>query len=74
MEKLELPKVTGLSYWALNGSNLAELVLGSTPPDNNGSLRTECVVWVPDDAVETYKALDVWKGYTVKALSERATA
>lgn len=47
------------------------VILGETPPNGAGSLRLQCTVYVPSDAVEKYKEATAWKSYTIKSIDEK---
>lgn len=71
--------VTIIGQWFLNGcTSLQTLVIrASTPPSASSEsfmsgVPTSCGIYVPDGAVDAYKAADVWSGRAsqIKPLSE----
>lgn len=85
MKAVWLPKAKSIDASAFNGSSAAEIYLGSTPPTVlNGNMFIGVVenrtVYVPDNAVNLYKALDdgntgdnLWFGWKIKKISEATT-
>lgn len=69
-KEADLRSVTEIPDNVFAGTQTVRLTLGATPPSSTGALPTGCVVYVPDDAVETYKAATAWASYTIKGWSE----